>query len=221
MLALVHFWTCHAVLQVNTSQRADFHHSIMPITMTTDKAMSCCRHSSLASVQSAAVASWASDCAGVSVYLRAIWPDKSLERVSRGTRSAASCSQHWGLWQYRVQGWQWEASSGDWFSMNVLWSVQKQKLTMGETSQSVYDFFQTLMSSFEHFGIRLTKWFKGHVSKYYLCSLALVEPRLSLCDNYASDWLSVCQPNSNWHHTHTHKYRASNPANPPCRLNNW
>lgn len=59
----------------NMKPTADCHRSFVATTMTTDKALSSCRYSSLKSASSAAVASWASDCAGMSVYLKAIWPD--------------------------------------------------------------------------------------------------------------------------------------------------
>lgn len=91
IILCLHAWTgvqfrSHAVLEENMKPKADCHHSIMTITMTTDKALSSCRHSGLASAPSAAVASWASECAGMSFYLRAIWSDKSSERDSRATR---------------------------------------------------------------------------------------------------------------------------------------
>lgn len=103
MLCL-HAWTgvysgSHAVLWESMKPRADCHHSIM----MTDKTQSSCRHSGLAWAPSAAVASWASDCAGRSLYLRAICSDKSWDKDSSATHLPPSCSQHERLQKiYRV-----------------------------------------------------------------------------------------------------------------------
>lgn len=95
IILCLHAWTgvyfgSHAVLQQNMKPRADCHHSIM----MTDKTQSSCRHSGLAWAPSAAVASWATDCAGRSLYLSAICSDKSWDKDSSATRLPPSCSQH-------------------------------------------------------------------------------------------------------------------------------
>lgn len=72
LLAVVPFYkkTCNQHKIVIIPSRASPWRQIRPCP---------CRHSALASAQSVAVASWASEYAGTSVYLRAIWPDKSWE----------------------------------------------------------------------------------------------------------------------------------------------
>lgn len=175
----------------------------MVITITSDKALSSCRHRSLASVPSTAVASRRSDCAGMNVYVRVIWTDKSRETAEqhvyhRAAHGTKGCQEHRRWWEVQLS----QGASSYMFLVHLHLQKSSKKLSNRSCITSQVSHPLLLL----HLGGAL-KEACGHVGRYNLTSLALVKSStFPYCYVYAPDWLLACQTIINWHHTSSHTH---------------